>query len=380
MLLGEKALLSEAVAPMHADIVPVEEISAALEHSWRELAQRALEPNPFFEPDLVLPASRHLEGGDRVELLVVRDGSSLRACIPLQRIARWRKLRFPGLMTWRHPYCYLGTPLVDRDCAGAAIDTLLEWLRRSSRPAKYAALEWMNDGAVLAELEAGLERARLPMVRIESFERALLRVGASPLAIDEPGETWKRLARRRRSLERDHGATRTSRDGADRASVDRFLALEASGWKAEGGTALASQNGDAQFFREMVGRFDDAGRVELRSYELVDGGTLAMACRLTAGPETFCFKVGYDESYRKYAPGLQLEVDTIEETRAAAPGSAIDSCADPSNDFFNRLFPQRRALTTLLLPGSGVLAKPLVRAVPALRAVRRQSAARAEGA
>lgn len=360
------ALLPEALAPMHADIVSAEDSSAALQQSWHELAERALEPNPFFEPDFVLPATCHLDGGHDVELLVVRDGEALRACVPVQRVRRWRKARLPGLATWRHPYCYLGTPLLDRSSPAAAVDTLLDWLRKGSRPARYLALEWVNEGPVLEELVAGAARARLPVARLESFERALLRPGAEPLAIDEPAETWKRLARRRRSLERDHGATHTSRSGADTASVDRFLAVEASGWKAEGGTALASRNGDADFFREMVGRFDDAGRAELRSYEVTDGDTLAMSCRISAGSETFCFKVGYDEAYRKYAPGLQLEVDTIEETRDAH-GGAIDSCADPTNDFFNRLFPQRRVLSTLLLPGSGMLAKPLVRAVRVAR-------------
>ena len=37
---------------------------------WRDLAARAADPNPFFEPELLLPAVRHLKGGGEVRLLV----------------------------------------------------------------------------------------------------------------------------------------------------------------------------------------------------------------------------------------------------------------------------------------------------------------------
>ena len=41
--------------------------------AWRELDERALEPNPFFSPPMLLAAARHLEHGERVSLLVDRD-------------------------------------------------------------------------------------------------------------------------------------------------------------------------------------------------------------------------------------------------------------------------------------------------------------------
>ncbi len=40
-----------------------EEISPSVEVAWRDLAGRAAEPNPCNEPDLLLPAMRHLPEG-----------------------------------------------------------------------------------------------------------------------------------------------------------------------------------------------------------------------------------------------------------------------------------------------------------------------------
>ena len=50
------------------DLVPLGDVDGALLSSWRDLADRAAEPNPFHEPEVVLPA-RHL-GARRVSLLV----------------------------------------------------------------------------------------------------------------------------------------------------------------------------------------------------------------------------------------------------------------------------------------------------------------------
>jgi hypothetical protein len=46
--------------------------------AWRDLSARALEPNPFAEPDFVLPAAGRLGAGGEA-LLTVEDGSDLTA-------------------------------------------------------------------------------------------------------------------------------------------------------------------------------------------------------------------------------------------------------------------------------------------------------------
>ena len=351
---------------MKVEFVPVSELSPAVECAWRELASRALEPNPFAEADFVLPAARHL--GAAVALLTVRDGEDLRACIPVRRVRRWRKVPVPAIASWHHRYCFLGTPLLDRDTPASAVDAIVHDLRRSAGAARLLALEWVDVGDVLSELEAGIARAGRPVARLESFSRPLLvRDKAAPHLETLGAETSKRLARRRRALARDHGSAQTVVLEPDEPSVERFLKMENSGWKGEQGTALASRAEDAAFFREICERFASRGRLELRSLDLPDGASIAMTCRLTAGDGTFCFKVGHDESYRKYAPGNQIEVDTMEELEGSPAPHWVDSCSDPDNDFFGRLFPQRRILTTVVLPTGRFPGSALVKALPVAR-------------
>jgi CelD/BcsL family acetyltransferase involved in cellulose biosynthesis len=351
---------------MKVELIPVPELSPAVECAWRELASRALEPNPFAEADFVLPAARHL--GAAVALLTVSDGEDLRACTPVRRVWRWRKVPVPAIVSWHHRYCFLGTPLLDRDRPASAVDAIVHDLRKSAGAARLFALEWVDVGEVLAELEAGAARAGRPTVRLESFARPLLdRDGAAPHVETLGAETSKRLARRRRALIRDHGPAQTVVVEPDESSVERFLAIEASGWKGEQGTALASRAEDAAFFREVCGRFASRGRLELRSLELADGASIAMSCRLRAGDGMFCFKVGHDEQYRKYAPGNQIEVDTMDQLEGSPEPHWIDSCSDPDNDFFGRLFPERRTLTTVVLPAGRFPGPALVKALPVAR-------------
>ncbi|WP_367916808.1 hypothetical protein, partial [Leadbetterella sp. DM7] len=84
----------------------------------RALAARAVEANPFLEPELLVPAGAHLEGGERVELLVVRDGERWRGCLAVRTQPKWSALWLPCVRSWRNPYGFLDTPLVDRDHVG----------------------------------------------------------------------------------------------------------------------------------------------------------------------------------------------------------------------------------------------------------------------
>ncbi|MGH9031110.1 MAG: GNAT family N-acetyltransferase [Acidimicrobiia bacterium] len=351
---------------MKVELKPVDEISADTESAWRELASRALEPNPFGEADFVIPAARHL--GRRVALMTVRDGEHLRACVPVQRVGRWHKVPLPAIASWHHRYTFLGTPLLDREAAASTVDALVDYLRGSAGAARFLVLEWVAEGEVLTEIEAGFARAGRPMARLDTFTRPLLVRDASDVSSQSLGaETTKRLARRRRALERDHGPARTILLEPDEATVELFLKVEASGWKGEQGTALASRPEDSAFFRELCGRFAASGRLEMRSLELVDGTSIAVSCRLAAGDGTFCFKVGHDETFRKYAPGNQIEVDTMAQLEGSSVPRWIDSCSDPENDFFGRLFPQRRSLTTVVLPAGRFPGGALVKALPVAR-------------
>ena len=139
------------------------------------------------------------------------------------------------------------------------------------------------------------------------------------------------------------------------AAVEAFLALEASGWKGEAGTAMRSA-AHAEFFRETCAGFAAAGRLQLVA---LTGGdrSLAMQCNLRAGDGVFCFKLGVDEEFARYSPGVQLQVDNVHLFHGDETLQWADSCADPSNQMINRLWPDRRHLVSVMVPGAGALGR-----------------------
>lgn len=77
---------------MRARIIGLSELSPRDFRDWRELAERAIEPNPFYEPGFVLPAARWI-AGDHVGLLIAEDANGWAACLPVRRGWRWGSCR-----------------------------------------------------------------------------------------------------------------------------------------------------------------------------------------------------------------------------------------------------------------------------------------------
>ena len=45
---------------MASRFIDLDDLDPADEQAWRRLADRSIDSNPFFEPDFVIPAARHL--------------------------------------------------------------------------------------------------------------------------------------------------------------------------------------------------------------------------------------------------------------------------------------------------------------------------------
>jgi hypothetical protein len=60
-------------------LIPLVDASQDLRflRKWSELEREALEPNPFFAPQMILPAARHLGDGDSTHILVAESADRL---------------------------------------------------------------------------------------------------------------------------------------------------------------------------------------------------------------------------------------------------------------------------------------------------------------
>jgi CelD/BcsL family acetyltransferase involved in cellulose biosynthesis len=359
---------------VHSEFVAATELSRLDLAQWRDLAAEAAEPNPFFEPEYVLPLARGLGQETDFQLLVVRDSGAWHACLPVHRPRRWHRLPLNPLATWRgHPlYGLLGTPLVRSDRPGEALATLLDSLCVASGTS-FAVLEWVAAEGALAEPLAELLESRRPApVQFERFERAAVRRRPQPNYLEETLSSKHRreLRRQRRKLGEALDEEPEIVDRSDSNSAcEAFVALEAASAKGGWATVLAADAGHASFFTEMCRGFAELGRLQLLELQGA-GRTIAAKCNLLAADTIFCLKITYDEEWSSLSPGILLELDMLKLFHEESEATSMDSCADPNNAMINRLWPDRRVLTTQTLPTRGASGRAARLALVAARSLR----------
>jgi CelD/BcsL family acetyltransferase involved in cellulose biosynthesis len=105
------------------------------------------------------------------------------------------------------------------------------------------------------------------------------------------------------------------------AAFARFVAVEAAGWKGEGGSAIGCDEGRAAFFRALAHRLAAGGALEWH-FLTAEGRTIAGHFAARIGGSLALIKIGYDEGYARCAPGNLLFERTVE--RAFADGATTE--------------------------------------------------------
>jgi CelD/BcsL family acetyltransferase involved in cellulose biosynthesis len=323
---------------------------------WRRLAELAVEPNPFFEPELVLPAAVALEAAPA--LLVATDASGeWIGAVPIVRERGWHHLPLQAFAAWRHPYSFFGAPLIRE---GAEQEVFRGWLS-DEQPAlsPILGLDLLDArGRVHAALKAAADEAGARTVVVEEHARPAVRRGEKGLSLRRSSKHRREVRRLLRRLSEHLGGEVELIDRSDDPeAVEAFLRLEASGWKGRRRTALASDPTHAEFFRELCAGFRRLDRLQLLSLE-TDGAVAAMCCNLSAGDTLFCFKIAFDESLEKFSPGMQLQHALIKLENENERIDCIDSCIDADNEMGDRIWPQRRQIASLAIVGGGLGSAP----------------------
>jgi CelD/BcsL family acetyltransferase involved in cellulose biosynthesis len=320
--------------------------AAALDGAWRDLSARALEANVFAEPDFVLGALSHFARADRLRLLLVwRDESEeqLIGAVVLEfpRIA----VGFGVARIWQSDQAGLAALMLDREAADQALAAILDWLVEA-RPKTIGLMLPTADasGATIAAVQAlGLRRGA-QLHQFGQKSRAIL-IAAGKLARGFEGalpkkrlKEWARQSRRLK--ERGEIGFRTA---SDEATIEKFLALEARGWKGAQHTALGADAGLAAFTRSMLAGLTRQNRLAIHLLER-DGEALAIGVVLRAGDRAFYWKTAYDEAYAEYSPGLQLTLELSRLQQRDPAIAATDSCAIEGHPMIDRLWTARLAL------------------------------------
>ena len=313
-----------------------------------ELAARLSTPNPFYESWFLRPALRQFDPGGRVMLARMECTGRVDGLVPLVRTMRYGRRPIPHLATWLHANCFLGAPLVSAGSEQTFWRTLFGWADSHAGAALFLHLAAMPLEGALAEalVEVGREQGRR-VALVHREERAMLAStldAEAYLAQALPGKKRKELRRQHARLgEQGVLAVVRREDAAGLGSwIERFLMLEAQGWKGRAGSALACAPQTAALFREALTDAGQRGRLQRLSLEL-NGEPIAMLANLIGLPGAFSFKTAFDERYARFSPGVLLQLENL--ALLGQPEIAwCDSCAAADHPMIDSLWTERRAI------------------------------------
>jgi CelD/BcsL family acetyltransferase involved in cellulose biosynthesis len=153
--------------------------------------------------------------------------------------------------------------------------------------------------------------------RWESLRTPRISLGATPAEERTSAKFRANLRRRGRRLA-ELGAVAVRRaDGpgeVDAALAD-FLAVEASGWKGEGGTAIALDGALIRFYARIARDAAARGALAVRALTL-DGRPVAVHLGLVHRGVYYLPKTAYDEALGSVSPGQLLQREVLAECEA----------------------------------------------------------------
>jgi CelD/BcsL family acetyltransferase involved in cellulose biosynthesis len=319
---------------------------------WRQLSEAAIEPNAYYLPDWELAVNASAPGRTGALALAAWKDAGLAGLMPVVAMRRAYKIPLAALVS-AHPYGTLCTPMLDRACAEDAAAGLVQAARKAGARALLLR-EVALDGATMTAIADALRADGLVPRILNSHLRACLDAtgDAETLLREALGPKKLKELRRQRHRLAEHGALsfEVARSPQEIfAAIETFLALEASGWKGKRGTALVQVEGDAIFIRRATRALADSGQCEIVT--LRAGNTpLASGIVLRHLDRAFFFKLGVDERFAKFSPGVQL---TLELTRHLCADGAIasaDSTASPDHPMINPIWRGRFAIGDVLIP------------------------------
>jgi CelD/BcsL family acetyltransferase involved in cellulose biosynthesis len=320
--------------------------------AWRKLAARAAEPNGYYLPDWELAVNASVPGRTGASALAAWHDEMLVGLLPVVSMGQAYRIPLPALVS-AHPYGTLCSPPLDHGMAVDAAATLMQAARQSGARA-LVLRDVALDGAAMKAFNTVLRGEGLRRRMLQWHLRATLDAtrDADELLRDALGTKKLKELRRQRHRLAAHGAVAfdVARSPEEVATaLKTFLTLEASGWKGARGTALARVQGDAAFIRRATRALAGTGNCEIVT--LRAGETpVASGIVLRHQSRAFFFKLGVDERFAKFSPGVQLTLDLTRHLCADPAITSADSTASADHPMINPIWRGRFAIGDVLIP------------------------------
>ena len=317
-------------------------LRAAPAAQWQALSRGALVENPCFSRPFVLATLDLLPPDSAVgAVLVTGPGQEWRGLFP------FRPGRFGVAQGELSVYQFSGVPLLRRE---GASEVVAAWLGSTAGPKTW----WMPHVPLDGPFHQMVQRHCAPTqvaLSVQIYARPqLTRAHTSFAEHCAAVISRRRLKELRRSLRRleELGTVRLERVRSPellRDRLERFLAVEASGWKGARSSAFLSDPAEASFARRV---FADPTLASIDSL-LLNDEPIAVSLNLHTGGVAYTAKCAYDEAYRSLGPGLLLEYLIIEAFYASQEFSRMDAATTSGGHLIEGLWNSLRPMGTLVV-------------------------------
>ena len=369
--------------------MPLADITADDARAWQRLAADALAPNMCLDPRF-LTTARSRSDAHEVRVLAATDGGEWLGALAVTTKRVAPRLPVRALTTggdFMTSQCDRHHPLLRAGRAPEALDALLRGAPTVGLPGLALLRRFPAEGPLADVLDEVATRRRM-RVHERSRDvgawapRAAFDVLAVPdpvagAVVDPPLSTAhlrtddaRNVRRVARGLARELGGPLELRDESDDpAAVDRFVALQAAGWKGDpsrGGAALGLDAADERWFRDMVSAFRRDG--DLAALRLTAGGeTIWSGFHVRSGGGWFGLLDAYDERFRRFSPGSVGRLASLTFLLGTTDAPFVDPGFGSHYAVGARLWPAARPQVDLLVAARGPAAHAVLRAVPLAR-------------
>ena len=336
-----------------------EETVADLHDAWGDLANHSIEKNVFLFPWFIRASIPLLQSKNPLLVTIYQDNLLIGLTL-MQTDTGYAKLPVSFFRNCLHYHQFLATPLIREGHSQDFFKGLGKWLDASSGNKSFCLLNLLSgDGEIAKAADTVFGSENRATALLDQFERAAI---IGPATTEVGGDSHisknrlKNLRRRRNQLSKlgDVSVECFASNDSAEEWLEGFIRLENSGWKNEAKTSIAQNRMDLAFYREMIA--SAAEETALLFMRLtVDGVPIAYTLDLSSGPFIYCVKSAHDAAYRKYAPGVILEYETLKRYRRPnGQLSTVDSCTSPDNEMLNELWPDKREITALAFARAGI--------------------------
>ena len=290
---------------------------------WRLLCDESGDEEVFYRPEWAQAYLQAFDPKAEVVLISAWAGTKLRGILPLVR----RRITMSGL-----PAVQLTLPANVHSlrasltvCPGQEGEAALKALWQAAKDLpRWDVIDVANavEGSALDRLVALAQKDGCRTARKRTSQTLYLPIASTSTADKAAQPPWlagtrpkfrSHLRRAKRQLEEQGTLALKHYSTADPGALEKFYALEASGWKGEEGTAIKCNPRTRQFYDSVAQAAARDGYLSLDFLEL-NGKPIAGHFGFNLRGRYFLAKAGYDEAFRRHGPGQLLVNEILSQT------------------------------------------------------------------